>query len=143
MSYFKGSTEYFPGIGKIRFEGKQSKNPLAFKYYDENKIVLGKPMKEHLRFAIAYWHSFCAAGEDPFGAGTMKFPWNSSTDAMTNAENKADAAFEFITKIGAPYYCWHDRDISPEGKSPAESEKNLIKITDGLYERQKETGVKL
>ena len=92
MTYFKGSTEYFPGIGKIPFEGKQSKNPLAFKYYDENKIILGKSMKEHLRFAIAYWHSFCAEGTDPFGAGTIQFPWNSSTDAMTNAENKADAA---------------------------------------------------
>ena len=143
MSFFKGSKEYFPGIGKIEFEGAKSKNPLAFKYYDENKVILGKTMKEHLRFAIAYWHSFCASGEDPFGAGTVKFPWNCCSDPMTNAENKADAAFEFITKIGAPYYCWHDRDISPEGNTPVESENNLIKITDGLKERQKETGVKL
>ena len=143
MSFFKGSKEYFPGIGKIEFEGAKSKNPLAFKYYDENKVILGKTMKEHLRFAIAYWHSFCASGEDPFGAGTVKFPWNCCSDPMTNAENKADAAFEFITKIGAPYYCWHDRDISPEGNTPVESENNLIKITDRLKERQKETGVKL
>jgi len=143
MSFFKGSKEYFPGIGKISFEGAESKNPLAFKYYDENKVIAGKKMKEHLRFAIAYWHSFCAEGADPFGPGTIDFPWNNTSDPMTNAENKADAAFEFITKINAPYYCWHDRDISPEGVSPAESEKNLIKITDGLKARQDATGVKL
>ncbi|MFI3257811.1 MAG: xylose isomerase [Spirochaetales bacterium] len=143
MSFFKGSKEYFPNIGKIEFEGVGSKNPLAFKYYDENKTVGGKTMKEYLRFAVAYWHSFCAGGEDPFGTSTIDFPWNCTNDAMTNAENKADAAFEFITKLGAPYYCWHDRDICPEGESPAQSEKNLIKITDGLLERQKATGVKL
>lgn len=132
VSFFKGSKEYFPRIEKIQFEGKDSKNSLAFKYYDENKIIAGKTMKDHLRFAIAYWHSFCAEGADPFGPGTIQFPWNCSKDSMTNAENKADAAFEFITKIGAPYYCWHDRDISPEGANPIESENNLIKITDGL-----------
>ncbi len=143
MSFFKGSKEYFPGIGKIGYEGPNSTNPLAFKFYDENKVIAGKTMKDHLRFGIAYWHSFCADGADPFGAGTMEFPWNSSSDAMTNAANKADAAFEFITKIGAPYYCWHDRDICPEGETLAESENNLIKITDLFKERQDATGVKL
>ena len=143
MSFFKGSQEYFPGIGKIAYEGKDSKNPLAFKYYDENKVIAGKTMKEHLRFGIAYWHSFCADGTDPFGSATLKFPWNNTNDAMTNAANKADAAFEFITKIGAPYYCWHDRDLCPEGATLAESESNLIKITDLLKERQDATGVKL
>ncbi len=143
MSFFKGSQEYFPGVGKIAYEGKDSKNPLAFKYYDENKVIAGKTMKEHLRFSIAYWHSFCADGADPFGAGTLTFPWNNSSDPMTNATNKVDAAFEFFTKIGAPYYCWHDRDVCPEGATLAESESNLVKITDLMKERQDATGVKL
>lgn len=143
MSYFKGNKEYFAGIGKIGYEGKDSKNPLAFKYYDAEKTVGGKKMKDILRYATAYWHSFCGDGSDPFGPGTRDFPWNSSSDAMANAEAKADAAFEFITKIGTPYYCWHDRDISPEGKTPNESLANLDKITDGLKKRQDSTGVKL
>lgn len=143
MSFFKGSKEYFPGVGKIGYEGPDSKNPLAFKYYDENKVIAGKTMKEHLRFSVAYWHSFCADGSDPFGSGTLTFPWNSSSDPMTNAANKVDAAFEFFTKIGAPYYCWHDRDVCPEGATLAESESNLIKITDLMKERQDATGVKL
>lgn len=143
MSYFKGNKEYFAGISKIGYEGKDSKNPLAFKYYDENKTIGGKKMKDILRYATAYWHSFCGDGSDPFGPGTRDFPWNSSSDAMANAEAKADAAFEFITKVGTPYYCWHDRDISPEGKTPDESLANLDKITDGLKKRQDSTGVKL
>lgn len=143
MSIFKGNKEYFAGIGKIGYEGPQSKNPLAFKYYDAEKVVGGKKMKDILRYATAYWHSFCGDGADPFGSATHDFPWNTSTDPMANAESKADAAFEFITKLGTPYYCWHDRDISPEGKNPEESLKNLDKITDGLKKRQDETGVKL
>ncbi len=143
MSYFKGDKEYFPGIGAISFEGPSSKNPLAFKYYQADKIINGKAMKDWLRFAIAYWHSFCADGNDPFGPGTKVFPWNASGDAMENAKAKADAAFEFITKIGAPYYCWHDRDIAPEGKNPDESLKNLDIIIDELKKRQDATGVKL
>ena len=143
MSYFKGSKEYFPNIGKIGYEGPDSKNPLAFKYYNENEVIDGKTMKDHLRFAIAYWHCFCADGSDPFGSKTIALPWNSSNDGMTNAMNKADAAFEFFTKIGAPFYCWHDRDLVPEGNTLAESENNLIKMTDVLLERQKETGMKL
>ena len=136
MSFFKGSKEYFPGIGQIKYEGPESKNPLAFKYYDAEKVVMGKKMKDWLKFTVAYWHSFCADGGDPFGSGTREFTWKTP-------EEKVDAAFEFITKLGCGYYAWHDRDICPEGKSPADSEKKLSHITDLLLERQKETGVKL
>jgi xylose isomerase len=141
--YFVGGKEYFPGIGKIAYEGSASKNSLAFKYYDAEKTVRGKKMKDWLRFAIAYWHSFCGDGADPFGSATHLFPWNSTDDPMKNAVNKADAAFEFFTKIGAPYYAWHDRDIAPEGKNPDESAKNLAAIIDELKKRQDATGVKL
>ena len=136
MSFFKGSKEYFPGIGQIKYEGPESKNPLAFKYCDAEKVVMGKKMKDWLKFTVAYWHSFCADGGDPFGSGTREFTWK-------NPEEKVDAAFEFITKLGCGYYAWHDRDICPEGTSPADSEKKLSHITDLLLERQKETGVKL
>ena len=136
MSFFKGSKEYFPGIGQIKYEGPESKNPLAFKYYDAEKVVMGKKMKDWLKFTVAYWHSFCADGGDPFGSGTREFTWKTP-------EEKVDAAFEFITKLGCGYYAWHDRDICPEGTSPADSEKILSHITDLLLERQKETGVKL
>jgi xylose isomerase len=141
--YFTGNKEYFPGIGKIRYEGPASKNHLAFKYYDAEKTVRGKKMAEWLRFAVAYWHSFCGDGADPFGAATHIFPWNSTNDPMQNAVNKTDAAFEFITKIGAPYYAWHDRDIAPEGATPDESAKNLAAIIDELKKRQDASGVKL
>jgi len=140
--YFKGDREYFKGIGKIRYEGSSSDNPLAFKFYDEGKMVLGKPMKEHLRFSVAYWHSLCADGTDPFGSATHRHPWDEG-DPLTASIKKADAAFEFFTKLGVPYYCFHDRDAAPEGDTVAESEKNLSKITSVLLERQKETGVKL
>ncbi|WP_296662747.1 MULTISPECIES: xylose isomerase [unclassified Treponema] len=136
MSFFKGSKEYFPGIGQIKYEGPKSKNPLAFKYYDAEKVVMGKKMKDWLKFTVAYWHSFCADGGDPFGSGTREFTWKTP-------EEKVDAAFEFITKLGCEYYAWHDRDICPEGSSPADSEKKLSHITDLLLERQKETGIKL
>ena len=139
---YKGNTEYFKNIGKIPFEGKGSDNPLAFKFYDENKMVLGKTMKDHLRFGIAYWHSFCADGGDPFGNQTIFHPWDHA-DPMTKAQNKADAAFEFISKLGAPYYCFHDVDASPEGASLSEYESNLAKVTDMLKERQEATGIKL
>ncbi|MDR0557179.1 MAG: xylose isomerase [Treponema sp.] len=142
-NYFIGNKEYFPGIGKIPFEGAASKNPLAFKYYDAEKVVRGKKMKDWLRFAIAYWHSFCGDGADPFGAATHLFSWNSSDDPLRNAVNKADAAFEFITKIGAEFYAWHDRDIAPEGKDPDESAKNLAAVIDELKKRQDSTSVKL
>ncbi|MDR3302556.1 MAG: xylose isomerase [Spirochaetaceae bacterium] len=141
--YFIENKEYFPGIGKISYEGKTSKNNLAFKYYDAEKIIRGKKMADWLRFAIAYWHSFCGDGADPFGQATHIFPWNSTGDPMQNAVNRANAAFEFITKIGAPYYTWHDRDIAPEGASPDESARNLALIIDELKTRQEATGVKL
>jgi xylose isomerase len=143
MSYFVGNKEYFPGIPAIPFEGRGSKNPLSFKFYDKNKVVASKTMQEHLRFAVCYWHTFCATGSDPFGSDTRIFPWETSNNAIENARNKLDAAFEFITKLGAPYYCFHDRDIAPEGESVAESEKNLQLLTGLARERQAATGVKL
>ncbi len=104
MDALLGKKEYFPGIGKVKFEGRDSDNPLAFKFYDENKVVAGKTMKEHMRFAIAYWHTFCGTGEDPFGPGTQLFPWANGSNAVERMQNKMDAAFEFFTKIGASTY---------------------------------------
>ncbi len=138
------SNTFFPSVDKIKFEGKDSSNPFAFKYYDENrKIFGGKTMKEYFRFAIAYWHTFCGTGGDPFGPGTKAFPWDASGDAVQRAKDKMDAAFEFITKIGAPFYCFHDFDLVEEGSSIAESEKRLQTIVDYAKAKQAETGVKL
>jgi xylose isomerase len=137
------SKTYFPGIDKIKFEGKGSKNPFAFKYYDADKIVAGKPMKEHFKFAIAYWHTFCATGADPFGPGTMVRPWDASSDAVQRAKDKMDAAFEFFTKIGAEYYCFHDIDLIDEGVNIVDYEERMRIITDYALQKQKETGVKL
>ncbi|MCB0843808.1 MAG: xylose isomerase [Bacteroidetes bacterium] len=139
----KGTTEYFPFAGKIPFEGRDSDNPMAFKFYDENRVVAGKTMKEHLRFAIAYWHSFNGTGGDPFGPGTKVFPWDANTNAIQRAKDKMDAAFEFITKIGAPYYCFHDVDLIDEGNSLAEYEKHMQAIVDYAKQKQAESGVKL
>ncbi|MCE5256541.1 MAG: xylose isomerase [Spirochaetaceae bacterium] len=142
--YFIGKKEYFPGIGKISYEGPESDNPLAFKYYNPGQIVGGKTMKQHLRFAVAYWHSFGADGSDPFGAATHRFPWSfDASTPMQAAEHKLDAAFEFFTKLGVEFYCFHDRDLAPEGASPAESEMNLMHMVELAGERQKATGVKL
>ncbi len=138
-----GDKEYFPGIGKIKFEGKGSRNPMAFKYYDETKVVAGKTMREHFRFAVAYWHTLCGTGADPFGPGTKNFPWAVSLDPIGQAKDKMDAAFEFITKLGVPYYCWHDFDMSPEGVSLAQSEKNLRVMVDYAKLKQQQSGVKL
>jgi len=143
MSIVTGNTEFFPGIGKIGFEGRESDNPLAFKWYDENAVVGGKTMKETLRFAVAYWHSFCGGGGDPFGAPTRPMPWNEGADVETRAKNKMDAAFEFFTKIGAPYYCFHDADLIEEGSSRSESAQRLELITDYAKEKQAASGVKL
>lgn len=134
---------YFSGIDKIPFEGKESDNPLAFRFYDENRIIGGKTMKEHFKFAIAYWHSFCATGADPFGPGTIVHPWDAAADPVQRAKDKMDAAFEFITKIGAPYYCFHDVDLVDEAPTLAEYEKRMQIITDYALEKQKETGIKL
>ena len=101
----------FKGIGQIKFEGPESDNPLAYRWYDEKKVVAGKPLKDWLRFACAYWHSFSGSGADPFGEATHLFPWNKKADAVERAKDKADAAFEFITKLGLPYYCFHDVDV--------------------------------
>lgn len=139
----KGREEYFKAVGKIGYEGRTSKNPLAFKWYDPNLVVRGKPMEEHLRFAICYWHSFCNGNADPFGAVTRIMPWNNGNDAITRAKNKMDAAFEFITKIGAPYYCFHDFDLIEEGPTLAESEKRLQEIVEYAKLKQQESGVKL
>jgi len=142
--YYIGKKEYFPKIKKIKFEGPKSDNPLAFKYYDPEKKIGKKKMKEHLRFAVAYWHSFCADGTDPFGAATHVHPWVSDAEnPMEAAEHKMDAAFEFFTKLGADFYCFHDRDMAPEGESPAESEKNLVALVANAKKLQKATGVKL
>jgi xylose isomerase len=142
--YFVGDKEYFPAIKKIKYEGPKSDNPLAFKYYDPEKLVGKKKMKDHLRFAVAYWHSFCADGTDPFGSPTHPHPWIvDAKTPMEAAEHKMDAAFEFFTKLGAGFYCFHDRDMAPEGGSPAESEKNLFVMVDRAKKLQKATGVKL
>ncbi len=141
-TYFVGDKEYFPGIGTIPYEGPKSDNPLAFKYYDAGKRVGGKTMSEHLRFSVAYWHSFCAKGTDPFGSATLKFPWD-DPDPMTAARKKADAAFEFFTKIGAPFYCFHDVDASVDADSVTEYERNYTAVAQLLKERQEATGVKL
>lgn len=138
-----GDTEYFKGIDKIQFEGRSSDNPFAFKWYDENRIVAGRSMKEYFKFAIAYWHTFTGVGSDPFGAPTQQFPWLINTDPLQQARDKMDAAFEFISKIGAPYYCFHDFDLIAEGSTLAESEKRLEMITDYALEKQRDSGVKL
>ena len=143
MHIIKGNREYFPGIGEIKFEGKESDNPLAFKWYDENKIIAGKKLKDHTRFAVAYWHSFSNTGGDPFGPGTKVFPWNQSADAIQAAKDKMDAAFEFMTKLGVPYYCFHDVDLIDEGSSAAEYEKRIQIIVDYARQKQVSSGVKL
>ncbi|MCH6255151.1 xylose isomerase [Puniceicoccaceae bacterium K14] len=143
MSIITGDKEYFPGIGAIQFEGRESDNPMAFKWYNPEQVVAGKPMKELMRFAIAYWHTFCGVGGDPFGPGTKEFPWAAADDAVGRAKLKMDAAFEFFTKIDAPYYCFHDFDLIEEGGSFAESESRLQQIVAYAKEKQKASGVKL
>jgi xylose isomerase len=138
-----GKKEYFPGIGQIKFEGPDSKNPLAFRYYDENKKIGGKSMKDHFKFAVAYWHSFCAGMSDPFGSATRPLPWNDSSDSMQRSYDKMDAAFEFITKMGIPYYCFHDVDLIEEGNLFVDYEKRMKAIVDYASKKQKESGVKL
>jgi xylose isomerase len=138
-----GDKEYFGAIGSVHYEGAQSDNPYAFKYYDANAVVAGKSMEEHFRFAIAYWHTFCGTGGDPFGPGTKAFPWDAASDPYQAAKDKMDAAFEFITKMGAPFYCFHDFDLIGEGDSLSESQKRLDFITDYALEKQKASSVKL
>ena len=135
--------EYFAGFGQVKFEGIKSDNPLAYRWYDENRVVAGKTMKEFLRFACAYWHSFNGNGADPFGEATHDFPWNEKKDAIERAKDKADAAFEFITKLGLPYYCFHDVDTVDYTNDINENDRRMRAITAYLKEKQAESGVKL
>ncbi|SMC39699.1 xylose isomerase [Pedobacter africanus] len=138
-----GEKEFFKGIGQVQFEGTESDNPLAFRWYDENKVIAGKTMKEHLRFACAYWHSFVATGGDPFGEGTIIRPWNEKADPIERAKDKMDAAFEFMTKMNLPYYCFHDVDLVDYTNNVEENERRLQSITTYASEKQAESGVKL
>ncbi len=133
----------FPEIGVIPYEGPESKNPLAFRWYNADEQVEGKSMKEHMRFSVAYWHSFRGMGADPFGPGTMSRPWESENDSVENACNRARVAFEFMEKLGAPFYAFHDRDVAPEGESLAESNRNLDAVVEVLKEEQDRTGIQL
>lgn len=143
MSVIKGQKEYFKGIHQIAYEGPESDNPLAFKHYNADRVVAGKTMKEHFRFAVAYWHSFCNTGGDPFGPGTKQFPWDEAADPLLRAKDKMDAAFEFITKMNIPYFCFHDIDLIDEGDSLAEFENRLDAITDYAKEKMDASGVGL
>ncbi|KQO24628.1 xylose isomerase [Acidovorax sp. Leaf76] len=135
---------YFSDISPIAYEGPDSTNPLAFKWYDKDRLVLGKRMQDHLRFAVCYWHSFCWNGFDPFGYdGTFERPWQQVADPMAAARLKADAAFDFFARLGTPYYCFHDRDVAPEGSTPRESVRYLHEMVDVLQAKQAQTGVKL
>ncbi|KAA3437697.1 xylose isomerase [Rufibacter hautae] len=136
-------TEYFKGIGQIKFEGPESDNPLAYRWYDENRVVAGKTLKEHLKFSVAYWHSFNANGSDPFGGPTLNFAWDQSSDVIERAKAKMDAAFEFITKLGMPYYCFHDVDVVDFGNDVVENERRLQTMVEYAKQKQAESGVKL
>ena len=143
MSITLGNKEYFKGIGKIKYEGLTSDNPLSYKWYNEDQLIAGKTMKEYFRFAVAYWHSFCNTGADPFGPGTKIFSWDKADNAVDRAKDKMDAAFEFMTKLGVPYYCFHDIDLVDEGSSLSEYESNLAAAVDYAALKQKASGVKL
>ena len=143
MSVVLGKKEFFKGIGAVKFEGLNSDNPLSYRWYDENKIVAGKSMKEWLRFAVAYWHSFVGNGADPFGEPTLIYPWNEHSDAVERAKDKADAAFEFITKLGLPYYCFHDVDVVDHTNDVKENDRRMQALTAYLKEKQDASGVKL
>lgn len=143
MNIVTGNKEFFKNISQIKYEGTETDNPLAFRWYDENKIIAGKTMKEHLRFACAYWHSFVNTGADPFGEGTHIFPWNEKPGAIERAKDKMDAAFEFITKMNLPYYCFHDADIVDFTNDVNDNEKRLQTIVDYAKQKQHQSGVKL
>ena len=138
-----GDKEFYKGVSKINYEGKESDNPFAYKYYNPDQLVMGKTMREHFKFAIAYWHSFCGQGADPFGPGTQKFPWDQSNDPLQRARDKADAAFELITKLGFDYFCFHDVDLVDEADNLIETEKRLHKIADYISQKKKDSGVKV
>jgi len=136
-------TTYFPEVDKIQFEGTSSRNPLAFRHYNASEIVEGRTMNDWLRFAVCYWHTFRGTGSDPFGAPTLMRPWDDGTDSLDNALRRVDVAFEFMTKLGVPYYCFHDRDVAPEGATLRESNANLDAVARKLKEAQRSTGIKL
>ncbi len=136
-------SEAFPGISKIQFEGPDSKNPLAFKHYNATETIEGKTMAEHLRFSVAYWHTFRNGCADPFGGPTRLMPWDDGSESVQNACNRAVAAFEFFEKLGVEFYCFHDRDVAPEGATLSESNKNLDEVVKVLKAEQDRTGVKL
>ena len=136
-------SKFFKNIDKIKFEGRESDNPLAFKWYDQNKVIAGKTLKEHLKFATAYWHTFNNTGSDPFGPGTENFEWDKSSDPITRAKDKMDAAFEFMTKLGTSYYCFHDVDVVDEAPTLAEFEKRLQIMVEYAKQKQEESGIKL
>ena len=135
--------EHFPEIGKISYEGPGSKNPLAFRHYNADEEVEGRSMREHLRYSVCYWHTFRGTGTDPFGAATLQRPWDDGSESVENAIQRVDAAFEFIEKLGAPFYCFHDRDVAPDGKTLTEANKNLDAVVAKLKEAQQRTGIKL
>jgi len=137
------SDSFFPGIGNILYEGPRSQNPLAFKWYNASEEIGGKSLKDHLRFAVAYWHSFCGNGADPFGQGTRTFPWDNVSDAIDRAKIKMDYAFEFISKMGISFYCFHDFDLVDEGAGITESEKRLQVMVDYARMKQADTGIRL
>ena len=143
MSILLGNKEYFKGIGQIKFEGADSDNPLAFRYYDENRLIAGKTMKEYFKFACAYWHSFNGTGADPFGGPTHLFEWDKSSDPIQRAKDKMDAAFEFMTKMNLPYWCFHDVDVVDYGNDVAENEARLQTMTDYAQAKMKASGIKL
>jgi xylose isomerase len=136
-------SSYFHAIPPITYQGSGSTDPLSFRFYDKDRVVLGKRMEEHLRFAVCYWHNFVWTGLDPFGGATFERPWFQGGTPMELAARKAEAAFEFFAKLGAPYYCFHDRDVAPEGSTPRESQENFHRVVDLLGEHQQRTGVKL
>ena len=135
--------EAFPDIPTIQYEGASSKNPLSFKHYNADEVVGGKTMREQLKFSVAYWHAMRNPLGDPFGVGTAQRPWDDGTDSIENAQNRARVCFEFMEKLGVDYYCFHDRDVAPEGATLAESNANLDAVADVLEEEQKRTGKKL
>ena len=143
MSVLIGNQEYFKGIAQVKYEGTESDNPLSFRWYDENKVVAGKTLKEHFKFSCAYWHSFVNDGSDPFGGSTHNFPWNAKGDAVERAKDKMDAAFEFMTKMNLPYYCFHDVDVVDYTNDINENDRRLQAMVEYAKQKQQDSGVKL
>ena len=134
---------YFPEVEKVRYEGPKSKNPLSFHHYNPDEVVEGKKMRDHFRFAVAYWHTFRGTGADPFGPGCAARPWEGSVDNLQNAQKRVGVAFEFMSKLGVDFYCFHDRDVAPEGDSLTQTNKNLDEVVKVLKDEQQRTGIKL